>query len=122
MYGKIIPFNWEAKDLKLVNYYRYTSYVIDRFIEFKSDDFDKDEFQEQKLWFCAIKDKVEKAKIDLSEAQDGSDIKTNQWDNKIVIEVETPQSNRIFIGFKDWTYCIGLGRDGDKWIKPQRFV
>jgi len=42
----------------------------------------------------------------------------DKWDNKIVVECETEQGNRIFVGYYDCKYTLGLGRTGDRWTKP----
>lgn len=45
----------------------------------------------------------------------------DMWDNKVVIECETERGHRIFVGFYDSTYSIGMGRTGDNWVVPLRY-
>lgn len=110
-------FFFKAEQLTPIRYYRYTSWVTDRFFEIRYDD-------KLNPWirvFEALKDKAKKMYMDISEAQDGSEIRTQQWDNKVVIECLTSNGNILFVGYKDGGYVLGLGRDGDKWVKPYHY-
>ena len=118
MKNAIIPFYWNVDSLELVNYYRYTSFVTDVFIHLRSDDRKNQEFPNTTNWYYEFQNKVMKSSMDMDEYG----VRTNQWDNKIVIECKTSQGNTIFVGFYDGNMSIGLGVRSDEWIKPFPFV
>ena len=120
MRNKLIPFQWKVSELKLVNYHRYTSYATDVFIEINNNDENNKDLDSQRAWFRALRERVEAAYMDTAFPEQS--IRTRQWDNKVVIECLTSQGNTIFVGFYDWTMCIGLGVRSDSWIKPYPFV
>lgn len=116
MKNKEIPFYWHVKDLKLVNYYRYTSRVVDSFIELEYDE--KDEHPNTFKWFMDLRKKVESTKILI---ENGTE-RLRCWDNKIVIECQLSTGNTIYVGYYDRNMRIGLGVNSDDWVKPYPFI
>jgi hypothetical protein len=113
MKNQEIPFQWRVNELTLVNFHRYTSHVIDAFIELREYE-EKDKLTPAYAWFTALRERVMKAHILF---EDGTE-RTRYWDNKVVIECLTSNGNTIFVGFYDWTMSIGLGVRSDSWVKP----
>jgi len=118
MKNHIVPFYWGVDSLEFVNFYRYTSFVVDSFIELRSQDYTNNTYPRTSDWCFDFKAKVIDSFIDMGEYG----IRNNQWDNKIVIECKTSQGNTIFVGFYDGNMAIGLGVRSDDWIKPYPFV
>lgn len=117
MRNKQIPFYWRAEELVLVNFYRYTSFVTDVFIELDDRD-DRDNKREHGAafaFFDTLKKRVRESYI----KTDYADVpRRDIWDNKVVIECLTSQGNKIFVGYYDFRMSIGLGVKSDSWVKP----
>lgn len=109
-----LPIWLSMRNITPVRYYRYTSFVSDKLLEFEQKDAPE--------FFNELKERVMNRDIDISEAQDGSDVRTKVWDNKVVIECLTGNGNTLFVGYYDWKVCVGLGRWGDSWVKPYKIL
>ena len=119
----VLP-NWfRADNLKPINYYRYTSYVTDAIFRIQNmSNTDAQTYEKELAVFNALKDKSMKMNMDTGE-EGKPDIRHKQWDNKIVLECLVIDSGeKVFVGYKDWTYSIGLGVSGDSWVKPYPYV
>lgn len=98
----------DNKNVKPIQWWRYKSCVIDRLFEISTwRDEDKKKYEVELMWFEKFKKRI---------------LRNNKhvyWDNKIVIECEIGKSGaKVFIGYFDESWSIGLGRTGDNWIQP----
>jgi len=113
MRNKEIPFYWNAQELVLVNFYRYTSFVTDTFIEVERDE--REKYPKTYAFFDTLQKRVRESYI----KTDYADVpRRDLWDNKVVIECLTSQGNKIFVGYYDFRMSIGLGVKSDSWVKP----
>jgi hypothetical protein len=112
MKNQEIPFYWRVNELTLVNFHRYTSHVVDAFIEIREYG-EEDKLTPAYAWFTALRERVMKAHILF---EDGIE-RTRYWDNKVVIECLTPNGNTIYVGYYDFTMQIGLSVKSDSWIR-----
>lgn len=117
-----LPFNFRVDTLMPIAYYRYTSSVEDRVVDLNTWNRRDDETLAAEVApFEALKLKCLATPLDCSEKQDGSNMRLNQWDNKVVICFQTNQGNKVYIGQYDGNWTMGLGVRSDSWIKPQKY-
>ena len=117
-----IPWGFTADKLMPVRYYRYTSYVVDRLVEIDTWNRRNDEDLARDVApFEAIQAKCMATELDVSDSQNGSDYRVDQWDNKVVVCLMTDSGNLIYVGKKDGNWSMGLGVIGDPWITPYEY-
>jgi len=117
-----LPYSFRAEALMPIEYYRYTSWVEDRLIDLECHNRQNDPtLAEDVAPFEKIKQKCMDTPLDISNAQDGSDIRLREWDNKVVVCCLTSSGNRVYIGEKDGNWSLGLGVHSDSWIKPWKY-
>jgi hypothetical protein len=114
-------FFWSHK-LTPVNYYRYRSTVTDRFIEVEA--YKATLTPEEEIFikrFNDVKIKCLATSLNINPEVSDEEAKIWQkdvWDNKIVIECRTELGHSVFMGCDNGIYCVGLGWEGDRWVKP----
>lgn len=116
-----IPFWWHVDGLKLVAFHRYTSHVTDAWMEVEASEL-KEKSPISWRWFKDLEKRVRESWIREVESTGKSYDRTDVWDNKIVIECETSQGNRVFVGYYDNRFFLGFGVRSDSWIVPARFI
>lgn len=84
-----------------VAFYPYTSCVMDRIFVVR----DYHRIPEIKMLRQELLDYFQACKIDA------------RMDNKIAFQMDV-DGKRIFYGFYDWTFSIGMSVRSDSWIKP----
>jgi hypothetical protein len=67
MKNHIVPFYWGVDSLEFVNFYRYTSFVVDSFIELRSQDYTNNTYPRTSDWCFDFKAKVIDSFIDMGE-------------------------------------------------------
>lgn len=113
-----LPYWFKVEEITPINFYRYTSFVESVFISFSShNDVEREKYAYQISIFNKLREKIEAMKI-----VSNGEITDVRWDNKVVIECINKDGHKFFVGYKDWTYSIGLGRRGDEWVKPQQLL
>ena len=117
-----LPWNFRVDTLMPIAYYRYTSSVEDRVVDLDTwNRRDDQTLAEDVAPFEALKAKCLATPLDCSDEQDGSNMRLNQWDNKVVICFQTNQGNKVYIGQYNGNWTMGLGVRSDSWIKPQKY-
>ena len=117
---EVIPEWFKVEKLIPINFYRYTSFVYDRFVFVDCFNNKPEKFPEQVAAFNALKERV--LGMDCIEKygseNDPAEVHPVRWDNKVVVECINEAGEHIFVGWKDFGYSIGKSRGGDGWIKP----
>lgn len=117
-----LPYNFTADSLMPIAYYPYTSSTVDRIVDVNVwNRRDDPTLQDDIKPFLDIKKKCMATLLDCSSAQDGSEMRLNQWDNKVVLCLQTTQGNLVYIGYYDNNWTMGFGVSSDKWVKPQKY-
>jgi len=99
-----LPDWFYADRLTPINYYGYTSATREVFFEHFWDEKDPDVIAR----FNDLKRKCMMTPLDVRREGDKDPAWTKDvWDNKVVIECETEQGERIFVGYHDGTLTLG---------------
>jgi hypothetical protein len=121
-----LPEFFEASNLIPVKYYRYSSRISLSFYELDTNSEEsRTQYAADIRRFHDLKRKCLSMELEVPDKTGNLVPLTDIWDNRVVIECDVankpPMGGKIWIGYNDGVYSVGLGCISDRWIKPYSY-